>query len=56
MGQILESCFNDAYSIRIMAKLGGVTHQAEILERPRGMRKDRIALGRLSLMVWSDGI
>ena len=39
-----------------MAKLGGMTHWAKSLEKPRDIRKDRITLGRLGLMVQLDGI
>ena len=39
-----------------MAKLDGITHQAKPLEKPESMRKDRIALGRLGLIVRPDGI
>ena len=39
-----------------MAKLSGVTYQAKLPEKPGGMRKDRIALGRLGQMVQPDGI
>ena len=39
--------FGDAYSIRVIAKLGGVTHRAKPPKRPKGMRKDRTALERL---------
>ena len=39
-----------------MRKLGGVTHQAKSLERSRGIRKNKIVLGRLGLMVQSDSI
>ena len=48
--------FGDAHSIRVMAKLDGVTHQAKPPERLGGMRKDKTALGRLGQMVWPDGI
>ena len=48
--------FGNAYGIRIMAKLGGVTHQAKPSEKPRGMKKNRTALGRLGLIVQPDGI
>ena len=48
--------FGDVYGIRIMAKLGGVTHQAKPLEKPEGIKKDKIALGRLGQMVRPDSI
>ena len=40
----------------VIVKLDGVIHQAEFLERSGGIKKDRIALERLGLMVWTDGI
>ena len=39
--------FGNTHGIRVMAKLGSVTHQAKPPERPKGMRKDRIVLERL---------
>ena len=39
-----------------MAKLGGVTHSTKPSKKPEGMRKDRIALGRISQIVRLDGI
>ena len=48
--------FGNAHNIRIMAKLGGVTHWAEPPERPEGMRKNRTALGRLGLIVRPEDI
>ena len=39
--------FGDAHGIRVMAKFGGVTHQAKLLERPKSIKKNRTALGRL---------
>ena len=48
--------FGNAYSIRVMAKLGGVTNQVEPPKKPEGMRKDRTALGRLGLMMRPNGI
>ena len=44
------------HGIRVMAKLGSVTHQAKPTERVEGMKKDRTALKKLDLMVWLDGI
>ena len=37
-------------------KLGGVTHQTKPLEKPEGIKKDKIALMRLDQMVRPDGI
>ena len=34
-----------------MAKLGNITYGVEPPKKPRGMKKDKIALGGLSLMV-----
>ena len=48
--------FGNVHSIRVMAKLGGMTHQVELLEKPEGIRKNRTVLGRLGLMVRPDGI
>ena len=48
--------FGDAHGIRVITKLGGVIHRAKPPERPRDMRKDRTALGRLGQMVRLDGI
>ena len=48
--------FGNAHGIRIMAKLGGVTHQAKTPERPKGIRKNRTALERLGQMVRLDSI
>ena len=48
--------FGNAHGIRIMAKLGGVTHRAKSPKRPEGMKKDRTALGKLGQMVRPDGI
>ena len=39
-----------------MAKLGGMTHQVKPLEKPEGIKKNRIALGRLGQIVRLDGI
>ena len=48
--------FGDAHGIRIMAKLGGVTHWVKPPKRPRGMRKDITALERLGQMMRPDSI
>ena len=48
--------FGNVYSIRVIAKLGGITYQAKSPEKPEGMRKDKTALKRLGQMVWLDGI
>ena len=48
--------FGNAYGIRIMGKLGDVTYWAKPLEKPKGMRKDRTALGKLGQMMRPDGI
>ena len=39
-----------------MAKFVDMTYQAELLEKPKSMRKDRIVLERLGLIIWPDGI
>ena len=39
-----------------MAKLGGVTYQAELPEKPQNMKKNKIAWGRLGLIVRLDSI
>ena len=39
-----------------MEKIGGMTYQAKLPERPRRIKKNRIALGKLGLMVQSDSI
>ena len=43
--------FGNAYGIRVMAKLGGVIHQAKPLKRSGDMRKDRTILGKLGRMI-----
>lgn len=43
------------YNIKIMAKLRSVTYQVKLKDRSRGIKKDRKALEKLSLMVWSNG-
>ena len=48
--------FGDAYGIRIMAKLGSVTHGVKRSKKLGDMRKDRITLGRLGRMVRPDSI
>ena len=48
--------FGNVYGIKIMAKLGSVTHQIKLLEKPEGMKKDKIALKKLGLIVRPDGI
>lgn len=44
------------YGIRIIAKLGGVTHQAKFMKRTKDKRKNKIILKKLDMMVWPDGI
>ena len=48
--------FGNAYDIRVIAKYDSVTHQAKLPERPEGMKKDRIALGKLGQMVRPNSI
>ena len=44
-----------------MAKLSGVTYQAKPLKKPKGIKKNRTALGKLSLImrpnsIWLDSL
>ena len=48
--------FGNVYNVKVMAKLDGMTHQAQLPKRPGSMRKNKIPLERLGLMVRPDGI
>ena len=48
--------FGNVHDIRVMPKLGGVTYRAKPPKKPKGMRKDKTALGRLGQIVRPDGI
>ena len=57
VGINLESkAFGNIYGIRVIAKFGSMTHQTKPLKKPKSMRKDRTALGRLGLMVRFNSI
>ena len=48
--------FGNAYDIRVMAKLSGMTHRAKPSKRPKDMRKNRTVFGRLGQNVRLYGI